>query len=113
MKPKFDRKWTPLIGRESSTILWRLALLGVLDSPLIVVSIAVALLAQSHLVLYVGLSTSPVVTVAFFARVEPVFEGLLELFGRKITMANLPPLYPDRFRFWCEKNGISTLPRNP
>jgi hypothetical protein len=107
--PTFEHKWTPLIGKESAIILWRIALIGILDSVVISGSIAAGVLSQKSVVLYPGLSISFVITIALFIQLNTYAKSCSRFFGKHVSMRNLPPSYPDRFNAWCKRNGINPV----
>src|SRR5580698_10620726 len=106
MTPKFEEKWTPLIGKESAIILWRIAMVGVIASVAICGSIAAGILSQKSVVLYAGLSISLVIIVFLFIELSAYSKSCSQFFGKHISVRNLPPSYPDRFGAWCKRNGI-------
>ena len=77
------------------------------DAAMIVGAIAVGVLTQEVLALYVGLGLALILIGYLFLGLRSLARSCTAFFGKHIGIRNLPPSYPDRFDAWREKNGIT------
>jgi hypothetical protein len=112
MTDKFAQTWTPLVGPTAASILWRVAIIGILDSAIIVAAIAVALVTHNSPLFLGGICAALLVTVVFFRQLRAYAKACTAHFGVKVSIQNLPPMYPDRFESWRKRLQIGADPPN-